>query len=143
MQTCTNGECAVVNGIAKCAACGDSDKLCPPGCTDATDVDCPKEPGEICTKSTDGRVGVCGSEGVCCDSACSDSCSSCKISGKAGTCTAIDFSHSSDTNNCGSCHNACSTQNVSASCNSGVCGGSCSAGFASCDASSTNDGCET
>ncbi len=142
MTTCA-GECAVVNKVAKCVACGDSDGICPPSCNDAKDVDCPKEPGESCSKSTDCRVGVCGAEGVCCDSACGDSCSSCKISSKAGTCTAIDFSQSSDTNNCGSCHNSCSTQNVSASCSAGVCGGSCTAGYGSCDAASVNDGCET
>lgn len=142
-QTCTNGECAVVGGTAKCAACGDSDKICPSNCKDSQDVDCPKEPGEACTVSTDCRVGVCGAEHVCCDSACTDSCSSCKIAGKAGACTAIDYSKSSDVSNCGTCHGTCSTNHVTASCASGVCGGACASGYASCNAVSANDGCET
>ena len=141
-QTCPT-ECAKVNGVAKCVACGDADGLCPAGCKNSMDADCPKEPGQTCAPTDQCRTGVCGAEGVCCDVACGNSCSSCKLAGKLGVCTSIDYSKSSDTSNCGSCGNKCSTTNVSvASCSGGVCGGTCSVGYANC-ATQANDGCET
>ena len=43
---------------------------------------------------------------------------------------------------CGGCGHACNSTNGTASCASGVCGISCSAGFGNCDGNVTN-GCET
>ncbi len=122
--------------------CGTADGECPKGCTDATDGDCPKEPGEACSLKDECRTGVCSAEGVCCNSACGNSCYSCKVPAFEGTCTAIDYSKSSDVKNCGSCGAACSTTNIAPSCSGGVCGGMCSAGYADCSTQS-NDGCKT
>ncbi len=135
---------AASGGAAGAAAhaCGDADGACPRGCTSAADDDCPKEPGEACGPKDECRTGVCGAEGVCCDSACGNSCYSCKVPAFKGTCTALDYSKSADVKNCGACGALCSTANITAACSGGVCGGTCSAGFANCSPK-INDGCET
>ncbi len=50
----------------------------------------------------------------------------------------------SSTAHCGACNVACSSNNMaSLSCTSGVCNGTCAAGFADCNGNRQSDGCET
>jgi hypothetical protein len=50
----------------------------------------------------------------------------------------------SNPQNCGSCGHMCSSSHVIVpSCSGGVCGGSCTTGFADCDNDIGSDGCET
>ena len=48
----------------------------------------PGQPGEPCAAGTDCASSFCV-DGVCCDVACGGACRSCKLPGKAGTCSAL------------------------------------------------------
>jgi hypothetical protein len=47
-------------------------------------------PGATCTSTAECASGVCGAEGVCCDSACDGSCESCRQVTSPGTCRPLD-----------------------------------------------------
>jgi len=84
---CGNFNCSGTTCKTTCASDGDcvSTAYC-----DATHAcQTKKSPGASCGSTTECATGVCGVQGVCCNTACSDTCSSCTQTGTAGTCTPI------------------------------------------------------
>jgi hypothetical protein len=60
------------------------------------------------------------------------------------TCGTDPFDFSRDVDNCGACGTMCSSSHVSTrTCSSSTCQPSCQSGWATCNAASVNDGCET
>jgi hypothetical protein len=113
----------------------------------STDLDIGKPEGDTVTD-----CGMCGltcslrnaTLSICTDGACEPICRNGYDDCNAGT--ANDGCETAITSvmNCGACGVACSSQNVSApSCNNGMCAPTCRTGFADCNASIANDGCET
>ena len=51
-----------------------------------------KAPGVACTGTNECVAGLCdANDGVCCDVDCSGACRSCKLAGKEGTCSTVEF----------------------------------------------------
>jgi hypothetical protein len=94
--------------------------------------------GATCTAGNQCQSGFCA--GVCCNRACTGPCESCNRPGQAGTCGTIPLD--GDLDNCGSCRSRCSTNHIRATCMGGSCLGACDPGFADCNGSKRNDGCE-
>ncbi len=95
------------------------------GCT--TSADCPGFNQATVTCA----AGVCGG-------ACNSGYADCNTNLNFDGC---EINTNTDTGNCGSCGFACSTNNIFAACSSGVCGGTCTNGFADCNGN-PSDGCE-
>ena len=102
---CTDKVCCNTACMNQCKACdvnkkglcgfvpaGQPDKvakdLCDKGGTKACDGkgNCIKGNGQTCAKPTECASGYCV-DGYCCDTDCKESCLSCKLSGKEGTCS--------------------------------------------------------
>ena len=90
--TATCMSCAVIGGLGKCSniPAAQQDNFPPGACTGANACDgkgaCKKAIGQACTVATECGSGLCV-EGYCCDSACTTTCWSCAVSGRAGTCS--------------------------------------------------------
>ncbi|MCG5053594.1 MAG: hypothetical protein KA712_11590 [Myxococcales bacterium] len=93
------GTCKKVKEDTSCAphtcsgnACADScsrDDQCvaPNSCVSSL---CGKrKPGQLCSNNDQCASGICTGEGVCCTTACSGTCKSCKVAGKEGTCSDV------------------------------------------------------
>lgn len=108
-------------------------------------ADCDGSPTNGCEVSTAGSASNCGTCGRACraDEICSNGTCSTICSNPTPTlCGGVCVNTSMDPRNCGRCGYACSTSaNSSPTCNVGVCGLACTAGFANCDALASN-GCE-
>ena len=68
-----------------------------PVATDSSlpDVPASKPNGAACTSKAECQSGICA-DGFCCNSDCSGTCMSCKVSGSAGTCSLVPLNDSSD-----------------------------------------------
>jgi hypothetical protein len=103
--TCDGKGACPAASVASCGSyvCSKTSPTCLNNCTADTDcangLTCLKTnnrcggklaAGEACVADTDCGSGlVCSAEGVCCNSACTSGCQSCKLSGKLGTCSNI------------------------------------------------------
>jgi hypothetical protein len=81
--------CNVAGNLGTCTAATPGSEVTG-SCAGQTACDgsgrCKAAGGSTCTSGTDCASGFC-SEGVCCDSACTETCRSCKIPGRIGTCS--------------------------------------------------------
>ncbi len=148
LGTACAGICTTLTSdVANCGSCGTA---CPSGapCTNGACGTAACQTGQVmcagvCTNTaTDpNNCGTCGnacaSGQACVSGACTTTCPTGQVM-CAGVCT----STSTDPNNCGACGTVCNSTNGTATCSSGVCGISCSAGFGNCDGKASN-GCET
>jgi hypothetical protein len=96
---CCNATCAdncyacnLVGSVGTCTGVptGTADQCASPNYCDANHTcTAGKKPnGAVCTLDTDCASSLCV-DGVCCDSACSGTCRSCKVTGSVGTCTLV------------------------------------------------------
>ena len=110
-----------------------------------------KPAGAACTAATQCATGFC-TEGVCCNTACSDPttglCQSCKVAGKVGTCSPVPSGGTDPKGRCtatvpsaGNCANdgtcngagACRPWSTATGCRTAVCSGSTFTPSANCD----------
>jgi hypothetical protein len=161
----SNGcEVNVLSSSANCGACGatctpsNATGACVKGaCTVSTCSvgyqDCNAKATDGCEIKTQTDVNNCGSCGNACSTvhgSASCSAGSCGITCTKGFAdcddklsTGCETVTTNDVYNCGACGTKCSVKNGAASCANSVCGvGSCTSGYADCDATYSN-GCET
>ncbi|MBI5534497.1 MAG: hypothetical protein HY898_17360 [Deltaproteobacteria bacterium] len=132
-SNCVSGQC----GIASCAGgYANCDNNIANGC-------------EVNTMSDTGHCGNCStncavpnaqvacSTGVCLLQTCNSGFANCDNQYANG----CEINIGNDPQHCGSCTKVCNSNNGTATCNTGVCGINCNAGFANCDGN-TNNGCE-
>jgi hypothetical protein len=118
---------------------GDCNKQVPDGC-------------EVDLKTTLANCGACGhnctapanmgnacTAGVCATGACMSGYADCNNNLADGCETNLII----DVGNCGACGAACSANNITPACTSGICNGTCNSGFADCNGNKQTDGCET
>jgi hypothetical protein len=120
------------------------------GQTDTDDgVDAPLfEPGSACGNSAECLSGFC-LDGVCCATDCAGACRSCKLAGKAGTCSEIDNGQDPDDEcadqgqpSCGTdgmCNGlgACRRYSAGSTCGAAACSGSTETSARTCDGAGT------
>ncbi len=114
-------------------------------------------PDDGCETNTNSGVYHCGACGrscstgevddlLCSNGRCTSTCksgrSNCRTPAAPTPDDGCETNTSSDTSNCGSCSNACPSDNGEAHCSQGDCSISCKPGWDDCDRSSQN-GCET
>jgi N-acetylneuraminic acid mutarotase len=87
------GTCVLASPGTQVAGSCSGDQAC-----DATGA-CKTADGKACTSATACASGFC-SDGVCCNSACTGTCVSCKLAGTVGTCSPIPIGTDPD-NDCG------------------------------------------
>lgn len=136
-ETCAS-ECDTAE--LACLGCTSGDGQCPSGCSSPSDEDCPKAPGEACTRSDDCSTEHC-EDGVCCNTECGAACHACNTGGSVGSCEELPFA--ADVDNCGSCAAPCSDAHILAACSGGQCTGTCVGIWADCNLDKRSDGCET
>jgi len=85
VTACDPFVCDVTTCKTKCL----SDLDCIPGdyCDPTTHCQTKKTPGSACGSTAECATGVCGAEGVCCDTACNGTCQTCKLPTSPGTCS--------------------------------------------------------
>jgi hypothetical protein len=131
--------------------CATGDETCPAGCRADQDRDCRSGPGASCKRDDECRTDLVCADGVCCNTACADGCSSCTLTGMLGTCSPIDYTTSDDVEHCGGCDVKCSAENADeVSCIRGTCAPVCNGdgddarAFGDCDRErDIPNGCET
>eukprot|EP00698_Gefionella_okellyi_P009751 TRINITY_DN249_c0_g1_i2.p1 TRINITY_DN249_c0_g1~~TRINITY_DN249_c0_g1_i2.p1 ORF type:complete len:495 (+),score=59.94 TRINITY_DN249_c0_g1_i2:61-1545(+) len=155
------GQCSSFTDVNNCGACGiDCQRpnivpTCASGVCQGTCVEgfgnCNNDFQDGCEISLYNSVSNCGSCGnscarpnlspVCQSGLCSGSCNSGFANCNSNLQDGCEINTNTDATNCGACGTSCARPNLSASCSSGTCGGSCNAGFANCNANLV-DGCE-
>jgi hypothetical protein len=136
------------------AACGGSSNNRPAGdgSTDTISISCladagaARANGEACACSSDCQSGFCA-DGVCCNSACNETCRACNVQGSPGICTVIPAGNpprtlsecpTSDESTCGldgACDGkgACRKHVAGTVCKAGTCGSGAVMGIQVCD----------
>ena len=90
---------------------------------------------------TGGKAGTGGEAGA---AECAPGTANCNSDSSCETTLAVGNPSGNTVEDCGACGVTCSLAHASvATCNNGVCTPMCGQGFASCNAATTNDGCET
>lgn len=124
----------------------DSDFMCPTGYTRSTSVKCAEDANKCivgCASnsncSANNVTQSCNTGTGVCNGACSSGFADCNGDKNTDGC---EISTNTDVSNCGGCGTTCSTNNITPSCTSGVCGGTCNVGYANCNGQAS-DGCET
>jgi hypothetical protein len=100
---CTDGVCCSGTCTSECMACNvtGSEGMCmnvaansddAPLCTGTNSCDgmgsCKRDNGQACGMNAECSSGFCA-DGVCCNSACNDTCKSCNLAGTIGVCTLV------------------------------------------------------
>ena len=164
--TCCTGFCAnMANDPANCGACG---KMCTPMSVQAATcvmsqcsysmcspsyADCDGNRANGCEVNIATNAANCGGcakgcsnanitpscSSTVCNGACSAGYADCDKDKRTNGC---EVNLTSDVVNCGGCGVGCSTTNITPSCASGVCTGTCKATFADCDKDKLTNGCE-
>jgi hypothetical protein len=139
--------CARANATATCGAGTCGILTCNPGWSNCDGNDANGCETPVNTLSNCGACGVTCSRGNAAATCSSGTCSTASCNAGFANCDGTD-SNGCETStqalaNCGGCGVTCDLLNASESCSTGTCTlGTCAAGFANCDAESSN-GCET
>ncbi len=83
-KACTPFACGAT--ACKVACASDMDCINGDYCDTSGNCKTKKSPGDTCGSTVECAIGVCGAQGVCCDTACSGTCVTCTLPTSPGTC---------------------------------------------------------